>query len=172
MSKVRVYIAHKLTGRDAEEVVKESQQIKKLFPKYDIEPLDPVEVEGIQAGQGTIQASPAMLQLYWKRDKEMIRDSHILVDLTAGLYSEGVSKECGFMRYCLWRPVVRVYRQRPKPRFSIANLEDDLIVYSFKEAAFVIQKEWGTWPKRVWWRVKMLNRCLWRWLYDQLRGFK
>ena len=57
----------------------------------------------------------------------MIRDAHVVFDLSGGAKSEGCAHEVGYARYFLYKPVVRLY---PFLGSSVARLEDDYIVAS------------------------------------------
>ncbi len=99
----------------------------------------------------------------------MIRDAHVLVDLTGPAKSEGVAHEIGYARYNLWKPIVRVW---PGLGPSVAWLEDDVIVPTAAHALVEAQRRWGTPFKRRLWRAKMLNRCLLRWIANQIGEWK
>ena len=169
----RIYTAAKMTGRDKKEMVETSLKNKKIFEAYGIKVLDPILEEHIKPVKGALADTPvSLLKDYWKRDKEMIRSAHVLVDTTPGEKSEGSSHEIGYARYGLWKPVVRMYIGENKPLSMIVYFEDDLIVHSVEEAAVQIQKYWGTWLKRALWRVGLLNRCLLKWIWYQLGEWK
>lgn len=170
---MRAYIAHAMTGRTGEEVVSESLHISEVCKKYDIEPLDPVIAEGVKKADPRVQSTNEMLPRLWKRDKEMIREAHVLIDVTADRKSEGVQHEIGYARCYLWKPVIRVsINYARNPNISIANLEDDLIVGSIEQAAYFAQLRWGTFRKRLCWRLTLLNRCLLKFLWHQLGEIK
>jgi hypothetical protein len=99
-----------------------------------------------------------------------MRSSFALVDRTADMKSEGVAHEIGFMRYTLWRPVIRISPRHDNGYFSIASLEDDLIVGDVAEAAELIKHKWGTPYKRFRWQIKILNRCVIGFIFDHVRG--
>lgn len=170
---MKAYIGHGMTGRSGEELINESLYVLEVCKKYGIEPLDPVMVEGVKKVDPRVQASNEMLPLHWKRDKEMIREAHVFIDITANRKSEGVAHEIGYARYSLWKPVIRVSLDYARNQnISVANLEDDLIVASIEQAAYFAQLRWGTFGKRFRWRIKMFARCLPRWICYQLQEFK
>ena len=169
----RIYTAAKMTGRDKKEMVETSLKNKKIFEAYGIEVLDPILEEHVKPTKGILIDTPvSLLKDYWKRDKEMIRHAHVLVDTTPEEKSEGSAHEIGYARYALWKPVVRMYSGPTKPLSMIVYFEDDIIVHSPEEAAIQIQKFWGSWLKRALWRIGMLNRCLPRWIIYQIREWK
>lgn len=166
---IKVYVAHALTGRDSADVVAESEDAGFWLEHYGLVPLDPASAEGVREDGGVISAEHDTLSDYWARDKRMIQDAHVLLDLTGPSKSEGVAHEIGYARYGLWKPVVRVW---PGLKASIARLEDDLIVNDIYTAGEEIQRLWGTRRKRVVWRLKMLRRCLLKWIWLQINEFK
>jgi len=169
---IKIYTCAKMTGRDREEMVTMAKKNKKIFENAGITVLDPILEEHIKSISGPLQDVPlSALKDYWKRDKQMIREAHVIVDTTPELKSEGSAHEIGYARYGLWKPVVRLYNKE-KPSSMIVYFEDDLIVHSPEEAAIQIIKYWGTWRKRFWWRLAMLNRCLFKWIWHQIKEWK
>jgi hypothetical protein len=165
---LKVYTARAMTGRTGLELVQGSADILNAAPSG-VEILDPVTIEGVQPTSEPLRGDPVTLPEHWRRDKQCIRDAHVIFDITGPAKSEGVAHEIGYARFCLWKPVVRLY---PGLGASIARLEDDVIVGSLEEGFRVIDEKWGTRAKRVAWRLAMLNRCLLRWVGYQLAEFK
>lgn len=155
-----------MTGRTGEDLVDETVWAMGVLQKYGIRVLDPVRAEGIVPTKARVASSPENLNRYWKRDKELIRASDVVLDLTGSHKSAGVEHEVGYARYFLWIPVVRVW---PRLGVSVAKLEDDLIVDNLETAAFEIQERWGTYSKRLMWRLRLLNKSLLRHLWFQFR---
>lgn len=169
---IRIYTCAKMTGRDKKEMVETSLKNKKVFEAYGIEVLDPILEEHVKPTKGILIDTPiSLLRDYWKRDKQMIRHAHAIVDTTPEQKSEGSAHEIGYARYSLWKPVIRMYGET-KPLSMIVYFEDDLIVHSPEEAAIQIKKYWGTWARRAMWRISMLNRCLLKWIIYQLGEWK
>jgi hypothetical protein len=167
------YICHGMTGRTGEELIKESLHALEVCQHYGITPLDPVIEEAVKLNSTKLQSANDVLPKLWSKDKEMIRRAHVLIDITASKKSEGCSHELGYARYNLWKPVIRVSKEYARNQnISIANLEDDLIVASVEQAAYFAQLRWGTFTKRLVWRVKMLLRCVPKWLLYQLQEIK
>lgn len=158
---LKIYTAAKMTGRDQEEMVKTALRNKKIFEAYGIEVLDPILEEHVKPVKKLLVDTPVgLLKDYWKRDKQMIREAHVVVDTTPEQKSEGSAHEIGYARYFLYKPVVRMYTGDIKPLSMIVYFEDDLVVHSVEEAAIQIQKYWGSWFKRFLWRLSLLNRCV------------
>lgn len=166
---VIIYTAKSMTGRSGDALIREAYFNKGYFEARGITVLDPVLVEDVQAGTDPLNNPLDQLTEYWKRDKEMIRSAHVLLDVTGQSNSEGKAHEIGYARYCLWKPVVRIC---PRLGPSIAILEDDVIVENVKEAADVILERWGTPALRLEWRTAMLDRCFKKWQQYQLGEFK
>jgi hypothetical protein len=166
---IKIYTAAKMTGRDQKEMVENAKRNKRIFEAAGIIVLDPILEEHVKSQSGPLVDKPLnVLKGYWKRDKEMIREAHVIVDTTPEMKSEGASHELGYARYALWKPVVRLYGAEAKPLSAIVYFEDDLIVHSPEEAAIQIVKYWGTWSRRFVWRFSLFNRCLLRWMWYQL----
>ena len=167
---VTIYTAAKMTGRDQKEMVETAKHNKKVFESAGIVVLDPILEEHVKAENKPLVDKPlSLLKDYWKRDKQMIRQAHVVVDTTPDMKSEGSAHEIGYARYNLWKPVVRMYGQEAKPLSAIVYFEDDLIVHSPEEAAIQIQKYWGTWARRFVWRFSLFNRCFLRWCWYQIK---
>lgn len=171
---VRVYQAVKMTGRSAKGVVEQTTRARRLFQKYGIEVLDPVQEENVEpvAGMiiGSVKDKHDNLKKFWKRDKEMIRQAHVLVDLTPTAKSEGVLHEIGYARYHLWKPVVRIYDG--EPLCGIQSFEDDALVNGVEAAAALIRQRWGTKKKRLMWRARLMWKKLPRFIKHQLSEWK
>lgn len=169
-----IYTCAKMTGRDQAQMVEMAKTNKKIFEAAGITVLDPIIEEHVKATHGPLVDKPInILKGYWTRDKQMIREAHVIVDTTPEMKSEGSAHEIGYARYGLWKPVVRMYTNKDsKPLSPIVYFEDDLIVHSVEEAAIQIQKYWGTWFKRFMWRISLLNRCFLRWFVYQLMEWK
>lgn len=161
---MKAYIAHAMTGRSGEEMHAESEMARAVLSVFGIETLDPVYAEGVDRGERQLTNSLEDLKVYWARDKQLIREAHVLIDLTPGMKSEGVSHEIGYARYFLWKPVIRVGNAFPLA--SVAHFEDDAIVSDLWDAGLTIDRLWGTLRKRIVWRMRMYKRCLFRaWRY-------
>jgi hypothetical protein len=168
---VKAYLAHKMTGRTGVELVIESALAASACKLQGVTPIDPVVFEGVKSTPDVMTGGdPACLRTLWNRDKQMIRDAHVLIDLTGELKSEGVLHEIGYARYYLWKPVVRVIKGYTGP--TISDFEDDGIVGSFWEAAELVQRRWGTRLKRIIWRARFMPKALVKWAFYQLQGWR
>lgn len=170
MNKIRLYLARGMTGRIKEEVVAEAVSDKEFLEKAGFTVLCPVMEEGVESTKQVLRSSRQLMETYWPRDKAMIREAHIVLDMTPHLNSEGVKHEVGYARYNLWKPVVRVFPTGKLPiKSSVSHFEDDAVVDSIVEAVEYILRVHGTRWKRLKWRMKMLNKSLPKWIYYQLQ---
>lgn len=166
---LKIYLAQAMTGLDTSEVHYKAIQSINAFHCFGIKVISPVIEEGIQPNTGNIDAG-VKLKYYWKRDKELIQQCFCVVDLDADRKSEGVAHEVLYERYCLWRPIIRISPRHYTGYFSVASLEDDIIVRNIEEAAQKINELWGNWWKRRKWQWKMYNRCLLKWIWLHIKG--
>lgn len=144
-----------MTGLSGRELVERSFHAAQICPAG-IELLDPVASEGVSADKPVVRATAEELQEFWRRDKEMIREAHVLIDLTGGAKSEGVAHEIGYARFFLWKPVIRVY---PGLGTSIAAIEGDFVADSLASAYQLALRYWGTGWQRATWRLRLYVRC-------------
>lgn len=167
---VKVYVCHAMTGRRGKDLIAEAEAVKQAAMQVskNIILLDPIIAENVPDTKETLNNPIDLLAGYWARDKQMIREAHVVLDATGPLKSAGVEHEIGFSRYCLWKPVVRVW---PGLGASVARLEDDAIVDNYMLGFKLIERRWGDRAKRVLWRLSMLKRCLPRWILDQIKAF-
>jgi hypothetical protein len=163
---MKCYTARRMTGVPGRVLVAAARRTKETLEEHGITVLDPVLSEKVKRTHRPLHNSFSKLKEYWFRDKQMIQSAHVVLDLTAPEKSEGVAHEIGYARYFLWKPVVRIY---PDLGPSVARIEDDFIAGSLDEAADLMNEKWGTWRKRVKWRWSILNRCLLKFLWLQLK---
>jgi hypothetical protein len=149
MGRLRIYYASSMTGRSGKELVEQSKEVDFLSWCYEVEALDPIKAEHVKPTNEPLNNGGDLLRDYWKRDKEMIRHAHVVIDVTGQAKSEGVSHEIGYARYHLHRPVIRVW---PNLGSSVARLEDDLIAESLADAIKLAVAGWGTPVKRLKWK--------------------
>lgn len=170
---LKAYCARAMTGRLKSVVLEEARQANKYLQVFGITPLDPVTQEGIENVPDVIDAPKDHLQKFWQRDKEMIREAHIVFDFSPKMKSEGVAHEVAYARYFLWKPVIRVYASQAEvPEVSVARIEDDYLAPNFGMAVEYALKNFRTRRQRIAWRLKLLNRCLWRFLVYQIGEWK
>lgn len=154
---VRIYAAQQMTGIKNSVIYQHNAYCDRVFTKYGITVLSPVTEEGVKANKKKLdQPSQEQLQYFWKRDKWLIRNSHILVDITGFSKSEGLKHEIGLARYFLMKPCVRIMKLHGP---SVAVEEDDLIFSTVEKAAKFIVEEFGSPWKRLKWKLKLFVRC-------------
>ena len=173
MSRTKVYVCHAMTGRSGINLVVEETMTRAAATSVsgEIILLDPIRAEGVKCSSEPVVAPEGKLREYWKRDKEMIRDAHVVFDLSGGAKSEGCAHEVGYARYFLYKPVVRLY---PFLGASVARLEDDYIVSSMHQGFDLILRKWGTPSKRLAWRLGLLRklpRAVWFKMHEWLNIF-
>lgn len=154
MRKMRVYLAKKMSGLSGRELVEDSFLAAQICP-HAIELFDPVAIEGVKPDQILVAATEEALRGHWQRDKQAIRNAHVIIDTTGRDKSAGVEAEIGYARFFLYKPVIRVW---PKLGPSIARIEGDAVVESLADAYAVALIRWGTPWKRLLWRVKLLKK--------------
>lgn len=159
---ITIYTCQKMSGRYKDEMIREAEYLVRHLNNYGFQVLNPVLAEKVEDVHELLQnVQPALLAHYWQRDKEMIREADIILDYCTEGKSDGTNKEVGYARYCLWKPVVRVW---PGPGGLISRLEDDVVVNSLIEAIQVIQLDWGTYEKLGAWREAMWRRSFSKWM--------
>ena len=147
---IKVYLAIKMTGREARVLDEDVWKGVKAFSRYKIIVLSPWYHEFWNySPEDIIRAKPEDRARFWNKDKELIRESHVIVDMSGNLFSRGACLETGMMRYGLMRPTVWVDNIQ-----SVRNDEGDIVVSSLEEAAKQVSERWGTWGKRAKWRLK------------------
>lgn len=157
---ISIYLARSMSGRIKADVVNEAKKDRTFLKKAGFFVYCPVSSEGVKATKDLLQSSKAEMDKYWKRDKEMIRESTILFHMSPHLNSAGAWQEVGYKRYHLQGPVVHIYPtgQLP-PAGAIPRLENDYVCDSLIEAIEYTLRVHGTFWKRTKWRLSKLNRC-------------
>lgn len=167
---IKIYLARAMSNRIKEEVVLEAQADKQFLEQAGLTVLDPVSSEGVKAEKVPLQSSKKEMDVFWKRDKEMIREAHLVFDMTPHLNSEGCKHELGYARYHLQKPIVRIFPARHLPaEGSVAFYEDDAVVDSLLEAIEYTYRVHGTFWKRTKWRLERTNRCLLKSIVHQIQ---
>lgn len=146
-----------MTGRSGKELVEQSKKVAFLSYYYKVEALDPIAAEEVHGDNKPLNNGGDLLKEYWRRDKDMIKRAHVIIDVTGPAKSEGVAHEIGLARYGYYKPVIRVW---PNLDSSIARLEDDVIADTIEAAIKLAVYRWGTPWKRLKWRIKLYARCL------------
>lgn len=167
---VKIYLATSMTGLYCDDIWVKSINDKQNYEKEGIVVVNPIEGEGIPFSHIQLKdRSEEEMHRVWKlKDKRAIKDTHVLVYECPKRWSQGVAHELVLARGVLWKPVVFVGTNAG----FISREEDDLVAFSHREAAIAIRQRWGTRSKRILWRLKMLNRCLLGWIWDQLKEWK
>jgi len=165
MSKIKVYVAHAMTGKMKDELVREAEYTTRQLQAYGFEVLDPIVAENIQdVHEPLVQLDSETLERHWRRDKEMLKEADLMLDFNACNKSDGVAKELGYTRFCLWKPVIRVF---PNCGINISRIEDDVIVETLPEAIQIMNEKYGSFVKLHMWRQKMLDRSFNNWIAEQ-----
>lgn len=155
-----IYRITKMTGRRCNELVKEAKRFQKIFESHGIKVLDPVLIEGIPDMDKLLEALPdAILKKLWLRDKWCLRKAHVALNCNASLKSIGAEHEAIVMRGTYWKPYVLVYPNTKRLPF-ISRFEDDYVTNSIQKACKAINQRWGTYPKRLKWRIPMLLKSV------------
>lgn len=170
---MKIYTARGMSNRPRKQVYKEAQRDRAMLRSHGITPLCPVEKEQVKNTAGTLLATKEQMDKFWSEDKALIREAHVLFDMTPELKSEGVAHEIGYARYFLFKPIVRVYPEGRMPvASSIAFYEADLVVDSIEEAIKIAKQRWGTVFNRFNWRIKMYRKSLLKAIFHKLGEWK
>jgi len=162
-----------MTGRIKDEVVKEAQVDKEWFEKAGLQVFDPVSEEKVPATKQKLVASAKAMKTFWPRDKYLIRQAHVVLDMTPHMKSFGTEKELGYARYHLWKKVIRVFPEKQLPvDSSVCYLEDDDVVDSKEMALESILRTHGTLWRRLIWRLQIFKRCWIRAFIYRLQEWK
>lgn len=166
VKRISIYTCQRMTGRYCDEMRNEAEMLKRTLDNYGFDILNPVLEEGVPNEHVLLENVPAeTLERYWRRDKEMIRESDIVIDYMTQNKSDGSNKEVGYNRFCLWKPTVRIW---DGPGGLISRIEDDIVVEKLSEALNIINAKWGTYEKLGQWRHEMWNRCFPKWYNYQM----
>jgi len=163
MVDVIVYLACRMSGRSKIAMIKEAKEAVDTLAKYGIKCISPVLEEGIENTTGVLETiSEENLRKEWVKDKEFIKQCHVVFDLSAAspIRSEGATHEFLYARYALFKPVCRLFPKGLGP--SITRLENAVIVQTLDEAGVEIITKWGTRTQRILWRYQ--ERIFWKWL--------
>lgn len=159
---VVVYLACRMSGRSKAVMIKEAKEAVATLSKYGIKCISPVLEEKVEdKHELLIPFSDEELLVEWRKDKEFIKQCHVVLDLSSSsrIRSEGAVHEFGYARYALFKPVARLFPNGLGP--SITKLEDCVIVESLDHAGIEILTRWGSRMQRIHWRMK--ERIFWKW---------
>lgn len=169
---IKIYTARGMTHRIKEEVVQEAADDATWLRSAGFTVLCPVERENVEPTKQVLRSSRKAMESYWPEDKRMIREAHVVFDMSPHLNSEGTKHELGYARYFLWMPVVRIFPYGKLPiSSSVARFEDDYICDSLEEATEYVYRTHGTWFKRFVWRLNMYKRCRLKALVYEIMGW-
>ena len=163
MVDVVVYLACRMSGRSKIAMFKEAREAVSVLSKYGIRCISPVLEEKIEETIGLLEVlSEESLRKEWKKDKEFVKKSHVVFDLSAAspIRSEGATTEYLYARFALFHPIIRYFPKGLGP--SITRFENAVIVQTLDEAGVEIVTRWGTRTQRILWRIK--ERIFWKWL--------
>lgn len=168
-----LYLACPMTGLFCDEIWIKNINNLAAYEKEGLTVITPVMGEGIPFAHVklTDRGDEEMFRVWKRKDKAAIRDTNVLVITVPTNFSQGIFWEGILGRGVLWKPTVLVFESGRIPGF-ISRTEADYVATSHREAAQVIRERWGTWPKRVIWRLKMLNEKLPSWIWQQIKEFK
>lgn len=162
---ISAYTCQRMTGRYCDEMLREAEMLQRMLGNHGIRILNPVLEEGIPDEHILLDnVPPEKLEHFWRRDKEMIRESDILIDYMTMNKSDGSNKEVAYNRFCLWKPTIRVWDGGGG---LISRIEDDIVVPTLIEAVSIAIEKWGTYEKLKEWRINMLVRCYPKWAVYQ-----
>lgn len=158
-----------MTGRFCDELLLESVVAGEALTKAGFMVLSPVIEEGVPNKHIKLTNTLGRLKGYWKRDKEMLQECHIMLDLNSQGKSDGVNVEMGYTRFFMYKPLVRVH---PTLGCTISRLEYDCVTDSLEKAVEIIKIRWGTKRKLLKWRLHLLYRSIPKILLFQLKFLK
>jgi hypothetical protein len=166
---VKVYLGQRMTGAKQCVIYQRNAYCERVLRKYGITPYSPVTEEGVSPIKKKLdQPSQEQLHKFWQRDKQLIQQSHVLLDITGSTTSEGLKHEIGLARYFLFRPVVRILKLSGP---SVALEEEDVVTNTVEDAAQVILERWGTPWKRLKWKGHLFRKCFLHYMWIRLRWF-
>ncbi len=154
---IKIYAAVKMTGRYCDELVEESTRLKDALEYAGFTVLSPVIEEKVPNEHVVLMNQVDKLREYWKRDKEMLQEAHLMLDFNSQGTSDGVNVEMGYCRFFMFKPLIRVH---PSLGCVISKLEYDCVVKDLESAIIVMQEQWGTKHKLLVWRLNMLIRSI------------
>lgn len=168
---VSIYLACYITGRTGREVVEEMWRIKQIYERYGIEVISPIEGEDIAITDSVCgdRSDREADTIYKQKDKSKIKRANVFVYPGGKRSSQGIMDEYRLARGTIWKPTVGVFSE-VRPGF-ITRRETDYVAGSHGEAALVIRARWGTWWKRLKWRLGMLNHSIPTFVLDQIKEF-
>ncbi len=169
MRPIKVYAAQRMTGRFCDELLAEAQMVSAKLEAAGFSVLSPVIEEGVPNKHTKLVNTMGRLRQYWRRDKEMLNEAHIMLDFNSQGKSDGVNVEMGYVRFYMYKPLIRIY---PNLGLTISRIEYDCVTDSIDSAIKIMVERWGTRHKLLMWRMRMLIRCLPKIVGAQVRFLK
>lgn len=158
--KPKCYVARAMTGRIKEEVVAEARADKAFLELCGFEVLCPVVGEAVKPTKTKLKSTKKQMDIYWKRDKQMIREAHVVFNMSPHLPSLGVIREHGYARYHLWKKVISIFPKGKLPsKGAVPFYEDDFVTDNFYAGIREARRTHGTYWNRLKWRFGIYNRA-------------
>ncbi len=159
--KLKVYVARAMSGLPADEVVALAKEQKAFLESCGYFVLCPVVSENVKATKKPINSSKKLMDTYWARDKQMIREADIVIVMSPDRASLGCIREYGYARYHLQKKVITVFPEGKLPsEGAVCYYEDDFVTDSLILAAEEGLRTHGSYFKRLKWKFNVLNRSL------------
>lgn len=166
--RLKVYMARAMSGLPADEVVAIAKEQKAFLEACGYEVLCPVVSENVKAVKKPIQSTKKLMDTYWARDKQMIREADIVFIMSPDRGSLGCIREYGYARYHLQKKVITVFPQgKLPPEGAVAYYEDDFVTDSLIIAAGEGLRTHGTYFGRLKWKLGILNKSILKSLLHQ-----
>lgn len=168
--KIKCYVARAMSNRVKEEIVAEATRDKALLEAVGFEVLCPVIAENVAATKEILKSSKKAMDVYWARDKEMIREAHVVFNMSPHWPSLGVIREHGYARYHLWKKVLSVFPEGKLPmKAAVCHYEDDFVTDNLTAAAEDALRTHGTYFKRLKWRISIYRKSWLRSLFNRAK---
>lgn len=157
----KCYVARAMTGRIKEEVVAEALRDKAILEKAGFTVLCPVVEESVPATKEVLRSSKKAMDLYWPRDKAMIREADVIFNMSPHLPSLGVIREHGYARYYLWKKVISVFPKGALPiKSAVCYYEDDFVTDNLDFAIANALQTHKTRYLRFQWRIRFWFKAM------------
>ncbi len=168
-----VYPARAMTGEKAADVVVRAMNDKLFMESCGLVVLCPVAKEGVVASDRPIQATKTQMDDYWSADKALIREAHVVFNMSPDKPSLGVIREHGYARYHLWKKVISVFPPGKIPKEgAVCHYEDDFVCDDLGVAIDEAKRTHGTFWKRIKWRLGIYRRSWLKAVYHRLQEWK
>lgn len=153
-----VYVCVKMTGKFMDELVMDAEQMTRMLNNHGFEVLHPVLIENVPRIHEVLEQTDGQrLDRYWLRDKQCLKECHLIFDDRSCNKSDGVGVELGLARFCYWKPVLRIF---PEAGICISKIEYDHVFESRIDGVKYMQEHFGSTRKILLWRLRMLARSL------------